>query len=572
MSTVTTSNSPGNKSGGLESVKYYVFDGEDEERWNEYSIKTLAFAEAKGWKEGLTEKDASDEKKRNAKNYLTMSLTGKAFSFISRSKEAYEVWNALMDEFAPTEAEDRYELEEEFKQCIMEDAHGNPTDWFNKLDEINSRFSNIEHGKFQKDEEDIKLHIRMNLPEDLYSEVITSFKDYSSMSLRQVKKDIKSYHRRLKRADKIKESKVNKIMQVEIRDTNQKYGQRNNNYSQRNNRSKWSRPFKGNCHYCGEQGHKAINCPKRRGDNPEKRPIKTSIKCFICGKNHYANQCPLRKGKIEQAANVFVGAIHVKEEEKVMMDYDHNSDEELDESHDIENALEEEENKVDEAETKEKQNLMMKINTMSDRDKVLLTNVILSSVGSKTLFVPESDEKLNPQVEKIAKELLTEWIESDFKVLKKEYDFFVEEKNKTDNEKIQKRDDWKVILASGAKSESTLEVKKAEDLKVVSAVQNYYDSLSDDDNQSEASYEIGDQWKNGKLITGESMDEDEAERVNATMIRDHIEDYFGFPKKKKKKKKKKNTFIKNNNHRGNKKGHKTFDKTDLKSQWIDMRE
>jgi len=190
MSTVTTSNSPGAKSGGLESVKYYVFDREDKERWNEYSIKTLAFAEAKGWKEGLMEKDASDEKKKNAKNYLTMSLTGKAFRFISRSKKANEVWNALMDEYAPTEAEDRYELEEEFKKCVMDDAQGNPTDWFNKLDEINSRFSNIENGKFQKDEEEIKLHIRMNLPEDLYSEVITSFKDYSSMTLRQVKKTL----------------------------------------------------------------------------------------------------------------------------------------------------------------------------------------------------------------------------------------------------------------------------------------------------------------------------------------------------------------------------------------------
>ena len=64
MSTVVTSNSLGVKSGGLESVKYYVFDGEDEERWNEYSIKTLAFIDAKGWKEGLTDKNASDEKKK----------------------------------------------------------------------------------------------------------------------------------------------------------------------------------------------------------------------------------------------------------------------------------------------------------------------------------------------------------------------------------------------------------------------------------------------------------------------------------------------------------------------------
>ena len=82
--TVATNVSSASKSGGLESVKYYVFDGEDEDKWNEYSIKTLAFAEAKGWKEGLTEEDPSEEKARNAKNYLTMSLTGKAFRFITR--------------------------------------------------------------------------------------------------------------------------------------------------------------------------------------------------------------------------------------------------------------------------------------------------------------------------------------------------------------------------------------------------------------------------------------------------------------------------------------------------------
>ena len=40
------------KSGGLESAKYYVFNGEDEDKWNEYSIKTLTCAETKGcWKD-----------------------------------------------------------------------------------------------------------------------------------------------------------------------------------------------------------------------------------------------------------------------------------------------------------------------------------------------------------------------------------------------------------------------------------------------------------------------------------------------------------------------------------------
>ena len=38
-----TNQGTSSKSGGLESVKYYVFNGEDEDKWNEYSIKTLAF-------------------------------------------------------------------------------------------------------------------------------------------------------------------------------------------------------------------------------------------------------------------------------------------------------------------------------------------------------------------------------------------------------------------------------------------------------------------------------------------------------------------------------------------------
>ena len=259
MSAATSSNS-GAKSGGLESVKYYVFDGENEGRWHEFSIKTLAFAEAKGWKEGLIKDNASKENQTRAKNYLTMSLTGKAFRFINQAKKASDIWDALKDEYAPTEEEDRYELEQEFKQCVMENQYSNPMDWFNMMDEINARFSNIDDGKFQKSEEDIKLHIRMNLPEDLYSEIITSFKDYLAVSLRQVKKDIRSFYRRLKVAEKIKESKSDKIMQAEL--SNQKKTQGYRNYKPR-----WRKQFKGTCHYCGEQGHKAIDCPERKNKN-----------------------------------------------------------------------------------------------------------------------------------------------------------------------------------------------------------------------------------------------------------------------------------------------------------------
>ena len=103
---------------------------------------------------------------------------------MNSSREPKDVWDALEEEFAPTDDEDCYELEEEFKQCKMFDQYGNPTDYFNQLDKINTRIGNIYHYN-------IKLQICMNLLENVYSEVITSFKNYSSMALKEVKKDIK---------------------------------------------------------------------------------------------------------------------------------------------------------------------------------------------------------------------------------------------------------------------------------------------------------------------------------------------------------------------------------------------
>ena len=54
-------------------MKYYVFNGEDEDKWNKYSIKTLAFAETKG--------DVSEDMKKTAKNILQRHSQGKHLSF-----------------------------------------------------------------------------------------------------------------------------------------------------------------------------------------------------------------------------------------------------------------------------------------------------------------------------------------------------------------------------------------------------------------------------------------------------------------------------------------------------------
>ena len=130
----------------------------------------------------------------------------------------------------------------------------------------------------------------MNLPEEVYSKVITSFKDYSNMNVKKVKKEIKQFHHQLKRNDKIKESKEESIMQV-------------------NNK------FKGKCYNYGEPGHQTSECtkPKKKNNGRQQR---RNMKCYICGGNHYTIDCPQKKQNLEQA-HMFVGVIRVIREKTI---------------------------------------------------------------------------------------------------------------------------------------------------------------------------------------------------------------------------------------------------------------
>ena len=98
------------------------------------------------------------------------------------------------------------------------------------------------------------------------------------MSLKEVNKEIKKFHSRLKTSDKIKESKEESVIQL-------------NNHENKIKSSKWNKQFKGKCYNCGELRHRASECPKPKKKNNFSKS-KHNIKCSICRENHYANECP----------------------------------------------------------------------------------------------------------------------------------------------------------------------------------------------------------------------------------------------------------------------------------------
>jgi hypothetical protein len=69
---------------------------------------------------------------------------------------------------------------------------------------------------------------------------------------------------------------------------------------------KLSKKLKGNCNYCGKQGHKAADCFKRKstsGINGKK----DTRKCLKCNRRgHIARDCPRRE---ERAESLFVGTV-----------------------------------------------------------------------------------------------------------------------------------------------------------------------------------------------------------------------------------------------------------------------
>ena len=180
------------------SVKSIPFSGIKPRKYREWHKKVLAFGQTKGWALALTDDQdpkCTDKMRDNAINFLTMSLTDKAFAFVEHESSPTAVWQELREEYSPGEDIDVYDLQEDFSEARLLTPEENPADWFKRVEHISELLSDIDED-LRKSDEEFKIHIKVNLPKTHYSELLTTIRSgFRSMTYKELKKAVKAHWR-----------------------------------------------------------------------------------------------------------------------------------------------------------------------------------------------------------------------------------------------------------------------------------------------------------------------------------------------------------------------------------------
>jgi hypothetical protein len=154
--------------------------------------------------------------------------------------DAALAWKRLNEKFEPRNSSNLMTIKREFSQCSLK-RERDPEDWINQLLLMNRRLEGI---GYKMSEMEIIVHILNKLPreyESVVEQIEGDLNNGLTVDLEKVKNKLRSKFGRIK----------NNIFKIPSRITEGalfavKEG------------------FKGNCRKCGEYGHKAAKCPKRR--------------------------------------------------------------------------------------------------------------------------------------------------------------------------------------------------------------------------------------------------------------------------------------------------------------------
>jgi len=275
-----------------------------------------AIAAKKGWLSAIitdttidrTSKDAAqiEVNKTNDKayHYLVMTCTSKAFDYVqsAEDKDSYgnarKAWKELTKRYSDLSENDLIALTTEFNACRMKKPSEDPTLWYAELEHIQSKM--VKAGATAKSDPEMVATIMVQIPKE-YEAATQALRVKPSVerTLTLVKTVYWEYWNSTYKNSTVSSTTVENV--ALYTDTNQ---------GQNKGKKTWKK-FKGTCSWCGIQGHKAVDCNKRKA--AENKPDGTRIpenqkKCYRCKKQgHISRNCPEKPKEEDGRDTFFVG-------------------------------------------------------------------------------------------------------------------------------------------------------------------------------------------------------------------------------------------------------------------------
>ena len=278
----------------LKSIKVYKFNN-TKENWHEFALKFRVIADSRGYygvidgtmsppdeREAITvttedKGDVLNAKKTKLKaraankmgyRDLVMSTEGISLNIVENAiseeltkGDLKKAWERLERRWNLKTREDKVEVYTKFLNYKLGNTRQRPMDWITFMEKKRAELMNTVH---IMDDEMFITHLLNSLPQTEYRGAILVIKDM----LRKGKVEIPEIQQVLE--DKYQAMKHAKGWEEEEDD----YAL----FASPSNKIGPKKAFKGRCGYCGEFGHKAVDCPNKKRNQNKGQKSKTQQK------------------------------------------------------------------------------------------------------------------------------------------------------------------------------------------------------------------------------------------------------------------------------------------------------